>query len=126
MNAEKAQWILLGLCWFLSIIFYFVLKKEISKLKAEHRNLAAAYKAASKLIFVETKRRTEHLKAVKRLTDPESIVDDMEKGARLREMYDANRTTLPREDAGPPAKVYTPTMRAKVPRGNYKRESPKD
>lgn len=126
MNAEKAQWILLSLCWAFSIIFYFVLQKETKDLRAKHRDLAAAYKAASKLIFVETKRRTEHLKAVKRLTDPESIVDDMEKGARLREMYDANRTTLPREDAGPPAKVYTPTMRAKVPRGNYKRESPKD
>ena len=123
---ETVQWILLGLCWISSIVYYFIVRSEIKDLKAKHRNLAAAYKAASKLIFVETKRRTEHLKAAKRLTDPESIVDDMEKGARLREMYDANRTTLPREDAGPPAKVYTPTMRAKVPRGNYKRESPKD
>jgi len=126
MNAEQVQWILLGLCWISSIIFYFVLRKETRDLKAKHRNLSAAYKAASKLIFTETKRRTEHLKAVKRLTDPESIVEDMENGARMREMYDANRTTLPREDAGPPAKVYTPTMRAKVPRGNYKKKSSKD
>ena len=121
---EKVQWILLGLCWISSVVFYFIVLSKIKDLDAKHRNLAAAYKAASKLIFVETKRRTEHLKAVKRLTNPESIVEDMENGARLREMHDANRITLPREDAGPPAKVYTPTMRAKVPKGNYKRESP--
>lgn len=90
-------------------------------MSAELKSLSIGYNAAIKLLLSETKRREEHTKALKRLTDPESIADDMEKGARVREMYDANRTTLPREDAGPPAKVYTPKMRAKVPRGNFRR-----
>lgn len=83
--------------------------------------LASAYKAAAKLIFTETKKNNEHLRAFKRLTDPDLIAEDMEKGARLREMRDANRDTLPREDAGPPARVYSPRLRAKVPKSNYKR-----
>lgn len=99
----------------------FVLYKRIKELENNYKTLSLWYSAAYELIVTETNRREEHSKALKRLTDPEAIADDMEKGARLREMYDANRTTLPRDDAGPPAKVYTPTMRAKVPRSNYKR-----
>lgn len=51
----------------------------------------------------------------KHLADPEQIEQDMEKGARLREMKDANRTTLPREDAGPPAVVHRPLLRGQKP-----------
>lgn len=47
--------------------------------------------------------------------DPAKIEEDFERSARLREMRDANRTTLPREGAGPPAKVYRPKMRNKRP-----------
>ena len=50
------------------------------------------------------------------LADPKTIEEQMEKGARLREMKDANRTTLPRDDAvGQNAKVFRPKMRSKLP-----------
>lgn len=50
------------------------------------------------------------------LADPERIMDEMERGARLREMRDANRTTLPRDDAvGQNARVFRPKMRGKLP-----------
>jgi hypothetical protein len=102
-------------------LYVFFTNKRIKKLEQDYKTLSLGYGAAYELIVTETNRREEHAKALKRLTDPESIADEMEKGARMREMYDANRTTLPREDAGPPAKVYSPKLRAKVPRSNYKR-----
>lgn len=50
------------------------------------------------------------------LADPERILEEMEIGARLREMKDANRTTLPRDDAtGQNARVFRPKMRGKLP-----------
>ena len=45
---------------------------------------------------------------VKNLEDPASIEADMEASARHREMRDAQRTHVPREDAGPPAIVHRP------------------
>lgn len=94
---------------------------EIQQSKRKIKEMQLAYAAALQLIVEETRRRVEHTKALKLLTDPESIADEMERGARKREMYDANRTTLPREDSGPPAKVYSPKLRANVPRSGYKR-----
>lgn len=119
--SEKIQWLLLCSAWIGPTVYSFTLQRRIKHNEARLNALSTAYNSAIKLILIETKRREEHTKALKRLTDPLIIADDMEKGARLREMHDANRITLPREDAGPPAKVYTPTMRAKVPKGNYKR-----
>ncbi len=106
--------ILIGYCIFVAI--------EIRKLKRKSKELNLGYAAALELIIAEVKRKEQHTKALRRLTDPESIADDMERGARMREMYDANRTTLPREDAGPPARVYSPQMRAKLPRPRYKKK----
>lgn len=123
MSATTFWWIVIG---FLVALYIFLIGKKIKKLEQDLKTLSITYSAAYNLITMETKRKEEHAKALKRLTDPESIADDMERGARLREMRDANRNVLPREDAGPPAKVYTPTMRARIPKGNYKRESPKD
>lgn len=51
----------------------------------------------------------------KNLTDPDRIQADMEATANAREMRDANRTTMPRVNAGPAAKVYRPKLR-NVPR----------
>jgi hypothetical protein len=124
--SEKLQWLLLVAGWTVPAGYSFILHKRLKLLEQDYKVLSINFSAAYSLISVETKRREEHAKALKRLTDPESIADDMERGARMREMRDANRTVLPREDAGPPAKVYTPTMRARVPKGNYKRESSKD
>lgn len=49
------------------------------------------------------------------LISPRIIEAEMEWTADLREVRDANRTTLPREDAGPPAKVYRPLLRGQKP-----------
>ena len=57
------------------------------------------------------------------LADPAKIEADFEKSARLREMRDANRTTLPREGTGPPAKVYRPKFRNQKP-GNWRQPIP--
>ena len=62
-----------------------------------------------------TKFKQQREELYKQLADPERIEQDMEKGARLREMKDANRTTLPREDAGPPAVVHRPLLRGQKP-----------
>lgn len=57
------------------------------------------------------------------LADPEKIEADLEKSADLREMRDAGRTTLPREDAGPPATVHRPPLRSPVV-GSWNPRSP--
>jgi len=57
------------------------------------------------------------------LADPAKIEADFEKSAMMREMRDANRTTLPREGAGPPAKVYRPKFRNQKP-GNWRQPRP--
>lgn len=62
----------------------------------------------------EVERKRDHL--YHQLADPDRILEEMEKGARLREMHDANRTTLPRDDAtGQNARVFRPRMRSKLP-----------
>ena len=117
------QWIWVGVFVVLYTaytVYTYTLHKKINETRAKLNALSVAYGSAIKLILAETKRREEHKKAFSRLTDPEAIADDMERGARVREMYDANRNTLPREDAGPPAKVYSPRLRAKVPKSKYK------
>lgn len=120
-TSEKLQWVALVGAWVGSSVYYFLLLKEIGEVRAKANAMEAAYKAAIKLILVETERRKYQAKAFQRLSDPETIAKEMENGARAREMYDANRTVLPREDAGPPAKVYTPSLRAKTPRFQNKR-----
>lgn len=44
-------------------------------------------------------------KLYEKLADHKKIEREMEAGARLREMHDAKRTALPRDDAGPPAVI---------------------
>jgi hypothetical protein len=115
-TAEKLQWAALVGLWVGSTVYYFLLLKEIGEVRAKANAMEAAYKAAIKIILVETERKKYQTEAFKRLSNPETIANEMENGARAREMYDANRTVLPREDAGPPAKIYTPFLRAKTPR----------
>lgn len=52
---------------------------------------------------------------VRNLNDPVKIQADMERSATAQEMRAANRTTMPRENTGPPAKVYRPKLRNKPP-----------
>lgn len=68
------------------------------------------------LISVETERKAAHTKAFEVLSNPDLIAEEMENSARATEMRIARRTTLPREDAGPPAKVYRPKIRKMYPR----------
>ena len=119
--AEVTQWVGLITCSTGSIFYSYTIQKRVNLLDRKYDAISVAYKNSMKLILTESERRAAQAQALKRLSDPDAILEDMERGARLREMRDANRTTLPREDAGPPAKVYTPTMRAKVPKSNYKR-----
>lgn len=121
---DTTHWLLLSSAWIGPTVYAYTLHRRIKRNEKHMASLAGAYDDALKLIDTEIQRRDAQVKAFHRLTDPQMIMEDMEKGARMREMYDANRTLLPRPDAGPPAKVYTPTMRAKVPKGNFKR--PKD
>lgn len=114
--SEILQWVGLCTAWIGYTAYSFSLQKRIKVAEDKISTMSTAYNSAMKLILVEKRRKEEAAKALKRLTDPEAIADDMERGARMREMHDANRTTLPREDAGPPAKVYTPTLRSKVPK----------
>ena len=58
-------------------------------------------------------------KLYEKLADPQNIEADFEKSARAREMRDAQRHALPREEAWPPAKVHRPKMRGAKP-GNWR------
>lgn len=60
----------------------------------------------------------------KSLADPTKIEADFEKWAHLREMRDANRTTMPRNDGATPAKVYRPKMRGAKP-ANWRLQRPR-
>lgn len=68
------------------------------------------------LISAETERKETHTKAFQVLSNPELIEDEMEKSALATEMRVARRTTLPRDDAGPPAKVYRPKISKRYPK----------
>lgn len=81
------------------------------------------FKAAEKLIKIETWRRKKHAKAFEALTNPEKIEQEMERGAQLSEMRAAGRRTLPRENAGPHARVWRPNLRNQPPR--YGRTDPR-
>ena len=80
------------------------------------RQLSKEFWAAVDLLVAETDRKRAHAKAFEKLTDVNSIVEDMERGADVMEARNANRLAKPREDAGPPAKVYRPTLRSKLSR----------
>lgn len=62
-------------------------------------------------------------KLYEELADPLKIESDFEKSARAREMRDAQRSTLPRDDAWPPAKVHRPKMRGAKP-GKWRLQRP--
>ena len=52
----------------------------------------------------------------KNLTDPIKIEAEMEAAATAREMRDANRKYVPRDTAGPPARVHRPPKLRSVPK----------
>ena len=80
------------------------------------KDLTEEFQAAHSLLVAEEQRKEAHTKAFEVLSNPDLIEDEMEKSARATEMRIARRTTLPREDAGPPAKIYRPRVKKKYPR----------
>ena len=69
-----------------------------------------------KKVEADWKKFVEQRKELYRqLTDSQKFEEDFEKTAYAREMLDAKRTTMPREDAGPPAVVHRPPLRGKQP-----------
>jgi hypothetical protein len=88
-------------------------RKETEKILNE---LIEDFQVARGLISVETTRKKAHTKAFEALSNAEQIAEEMENSAQATEMRIARRTTLPRENAGPPAKVYRPKLRKKYPR----------
>ncbi|HPE52987.1 MAG TPA: hypothetical protein PK852_02610 [Mesotoga prima] len=107
MTPKEIAFVILAAGWLLLPLDFFILRREIERTNKRIDLFAALMDEATQLISVETEKKVAQKKAYERLTDPDAIAEDMEKGARIREMRDAGRTTLPREDAGPPAKVHT-------------------
>lgn len=93
-----------------------VMLKSFKKQVEEYQNeLGGMKKTVSNFIAKEMERKSAHSKAFERLTDPMAIMEEMERGADLLEARQANRLTMPRPDAGPPAKVHRPKLRSKLP-----------
>ena len=81
-----------------------------------YNRLLEEFRTAQDLIEAETERKTAHTRAFEVLSNPDLIEEEMEKSARATEMRIARRTTLPREDAGPPARVYRPKIHKRYPK----------
>ena len=103
-DEDLFQWLGIVFMW-VSVIFW---GRSISK---RMNNLEEGWK-----IFLQ-----QRIELYKHLGNPFAVEEEMEIGARRREMYDANRTTLPREDSGPPAVVHRPPQRAQKPGPPYYR-----
>jgi len=75
-------------------------------------NINRRMDAAQGLISEETKRKRAHTEVFKSLTDPQAIMEDMERTAQIHEIYETERNrTLPRDDqTGPPAKIFKPKV----------------
>lgn len=78
--------------------------------------MAEAYNSAVALIEAEAERKESHTRAFEVLSNPDLIAEEMERSSEATESRIARRTTLPREDAGPPAKIYRPKIKKKYPR----------
>lgn len=81
----------------------YSMRDEIKKLKKE------VEKKKNAIAILE--------QVAKDATDPAKIEAEMEAAANLREMRDARRTTMPRENDSPPAVVHRPKLR-NVPKPN--------
>jgi hypothetical protein len=95
---------------------FWALRQSGKQNQAILNELIQEFEAARGLIEAEIERKDAHTKAFEVLSNPDLIAEEMENSARATEMRIARRTTLPREDAGPPAKVYRPKIRKLYPR----------
>jgi hypothetical protein len=71
--------------------------------------------AALNLMNQERARKKAHEIAFEKLTDPDTIVAEMERGAVAMEALTAKRGRNVREDAGPHARIYRPRLQSKLP-----------
>lgn len=101
---------LIEIAQFIAIIGLVISSVYVGKLNAQSMKKFREYEKVRKTLYAS-------------LADPDTVQADFEKSARAREMYDANRTTLPRENTNPPAKVYRPKLRGKRP-GNWRVNNP--
>lgn len=99
----------LGATWVGAIAYGRWNAKRINRLDREMH-------LARGLISAETERKDAHTKAFETLSDPDKIVEEMEKSSDATEMRVARRRLRPRPDAGAPAKVYRPKIRKMYPR----------
>lgn len=87
------------------VIMYWRLTKSMVDLG---KRLDEIVEPAIVLVSEETKRKVKHTQAFENLTDPDKIVEEMERSADIMEARQANRLLAPRPDAGPPARVFRP------------------
>ena len=99
----------LAATWIGSIGYAYWNAKRVKRLDKELH-------LARGLVTAETERKVAHTKAFETLSNPDLIAEEMERSSEATESRIARRTTLPREDAGPPAKVYRPKLTRKYPR----------
>lgn len=85
------------------------------KVREKDRRVQELTRRSKELEQAMLEKERAHTEAFKRLTDPQLIEEDMEKSARAREMYDAGRTTLPRDEGTAHAVVHRPKLRAPKP-----------
>lgn len=106
LDEDFFQWFGLGFMWISAIVWGYFMAKRQTRLEEEWK------------IFLQMRKEL-----YERLADPDRIEKELEKSAQRREMYDAKRTTLPRENAGPPAVVYRPLLRGVKP-GTWRPRNP--
>lgn len=98
----------IGIAYVLLAIFWQV-QREINKATVRRINeLEKDRRLVKKLASEETKRKIKHTQLFENLTDPDKIVDEMERGADIHEARQAKRLMMPRTDAGSPAIVRRP------------------
>ena len=90
--------IITGLCWAL-----IRMDKELQDTRIEVTGLRSAYTDLRTAVGLPTGPLPDHITDV--LTDPVRLDAELERSANLTEMRRARRRHMPREDAGPPAKV---------------------
>lgn len=105
---EIGEWVMIiGLLFGLigGVWFGIVQQRTLNELEA--------WKANHMLDWNQFMERREKLHAS--LADPETILQELEDSATVNEMLNETRTTAPRQDAGPPAVVHRPQMKAAKP-----------
>lgn len=89
---------------FTLVMFGLVNRGIIKQLRVTKKDLSAA----QDLISEETQRKIAHREAFEDLIDPAKIDAELERSARRHEAWNANRSSVPREDSGPPAVIHAP------------------